>query len=186
MTIIQHPSPNYNSGVIIQPVLIVIHWTAGWFKSSVDWLCNPKAQVSSHYVISKDGAQIYQLVDHNRRAWHCNPSWHPVFGTQDVKGLNSYSVGIECEGPPSLIKYCGWTEDFIDALAELCQHIKNDTPQIIGITDHSTISPQIGKSDVLGGNGIDAFPWVDLVSKSGLKDMATAEHRKAVREHYKL
>jgi N-acetylmuramoyl-L-alanine amidase len=166
--------------------MIVIHWTGGSFNSAVNWLCNPAAQVSSHYVIDRTGFKIYKLVEHNRRAWHCNPSWHPNFLNQNISGLNSYSIGIECEGSPSVIKTNGWDESFVDNLIILCQKIKNEMPTIKGITDHSTISPQLGKSDVLGGVGIDKFPWNELVSGSGLIDEATPIIREQVRKHYGL
>ena len=54
---------------------IVIHWwgdpnqkpsTAG----VVNWLCNPAAQVSAHYVISGTNRQVYHLVNDKDTAWH--------------------------------------------------------------------------------------------------------------------
>jgi N-acetyl-anhydromuramyl-L-alanine amidase AmpD len=108
-----------------------------------------------------------------------------MFNGQQVSGLNSYSIGIECEGPPSFLKWeKTWSASFLSSLVNLCRYIKERVPSIMLITDHSTISPQLGKTDMLGGKGIDSFPWVELVSGSGLKDGATAEMRSLVRAHY--
>ncbi|WP_299928048.1 N-acetylmuramoyl-L-alanine amidase [uncultured Pelagimonas sp.] len=54
-----------------------------------DWLCNPEAEVSAHYVIAEDG-HLWQLVSEEDRAWHAGAgAWG---GIQDV---NSHSIGIE-------------------------------------------------------------------------------------------
>lgn len=177
------PSPNYNSDKMIIPCIIVIHWTASYFQPAVDWLCNPKAQVSAHFVIDADGKKIYQLVDMNRRAWHCNPSWHPMFGDQKLDGLNSYSVGIECEGPPSSIKRTEWSNAFIYSLANLCKYIASRNPTICGITDHSTIAPK-QKTDVIMGMGVNLFPWHYFIERAGLPDLATDDIRRQVKKHY--
>ena len=182
MVITKHPSPNFNSDREINPAVIVIHWTASYFQSAIGWLCNPQAQVSAHFVIDADGKRVFQLVDLNRRAWHCNPSWHPLLD-ESVKGLNSYSIGIECEGPPSSIKRTGWSDDFIFSLSELCIYIASECGAICGITDHSTICPQ-QKNDVLNGKGIDAFPWQKFISMTGMINLATPEIREEVRKHY--
>ncbi|WP_240705148.1 N-acetylmuramoyl-L-alanine amidase [Pacificoceanicola onchidii] len=72
------------------PSLVVLHYTA--MKSAEaarDWLCNPEAQVSAHYVVAEDG-RLWQLVCEGRRAWHAGAgSWQ---GRADV---NSRSIGIE-------------------------------------------------------------------------------------------
>ena len=49
--IIERPSPNFNDrrGRIN---FVVEHYTAmNSAESAVEWLCNPKSQVSSHYVV---------------------------------------------------------------------------------------------------------------------------------------
>lgn len=183
MVVIKMPSPNFNSDIVIAPVAIVLHWTAGYFMPSVNWLCNPKSEVSAHYVIDSDGFRVFSLVDTNRRAWHCNPSWHPIFEGQDIKGLNSYSVGIEIEGPPSMFGKKGWDHGMLSTLAELCREIVRENPTIKGITDHSTIAPK-AKSDVLGGSGVDLFPWNDWYPNTGLENYSTPEMRAKVRKHY--
>lgn len=89
---IWHPSPNFGArrSGITQPYLIVLHYTAmAGAEAARDWLCNPEAEVSAHYVVARDGA-CWQLVDEAMRAWHAGRgAWQ---GCEDV---NSASVGIE-------------------------------------------------------------------------------------------
>lgn len=65
---------------------IVVHVTEGTFWGSVQWLKNPRAHASSHYVIARNG-KIVQLVHLSDIAWHAG-NW----------GVNAESVGIEHEG----------------------------------------------------------------------------------------
>jgi hypothetical protein len=65
---------------------IVVHVTEGSFWGSVQWLRNPRAHASSHYVVSR-GGKIVQLVHLSDIAWHAG-HW----------GTNELSVGIEHEG----------------------------------------------------------------------------------------
>ena len=65
---------------------IVVHVTEGSFWGSVQWLKNPRAHASSHFVLSRSG-RIVQLVHLSDIAWHAG-HW----------GTNARSVGIEHEG----------------------------------------------------------------------------------------
>lgn len=54
-------------------------------------LCDPRAEVSAHYLISRKG-QVTQLVDEEKRAWHAGEGeWR---GMTDI---NSRSIGIELD-----------------------------------------------------------------------------------------
>ncbi len=81
------PSPNHSDrrgGV--RPSLIVIHYTA-----ARDRLCDPQAEVSAHWLISRHG-HSEALVDESARAWHAGAGeWA---GITDV---NSHSIGIELD-----------------------------------------------------------------------------------------
>ncbi|WGW05823.1 N-acetylmuramoyl-L-alanine amidase [Tropicibacter oceani] len=70
--------------------MVVLHYTAMTSATRArDWLCNPEAEVSAHYVVAEDG-QLWQLVCEGARAWHAGAgAWG---GVPDV---NSRSVGIE-------------------------------------------------------------------------------------------
>ena len=59
--------------MIVPMVLIVcsviIHYTGiNTAQEVLDRLCNPAAEVSSHYTIDEDGT--YNYVDPAKRAWH--------------------------------------------------------------------------------------------------------------------
>ncbi|WP_254702580.1 N-acetylmuramoyl-L-alanine amidase [Sulfitobacter sp. THAF37] len=74
------------------PSLIVLHYTAMQSAdAAVDRLCDPQAEVSSHYLIACDG-HCLQLVPEDKRAWHAGAGqWA---GQQDI---NSRSIGIELD-----------------------------------------------------------------------------------------
>lgn len=90
---IWHPSPNFGErrgG--LTPSLIVIHYTAmDSAQAALDRLCDPKAEVSAHYLIGNDGT-LWQMVREEHRAWHAGAGeWH---GQTDI---NSRSIGIELD-----------------------------------------------------------------------------------------
>jgi N-acetyl-anhydromuramyl-L-alanine amidase AmpD len=183
----QDPSNNYSKtdkkGIpwFITPKMIVIHWTAGKYKNSIHWLKNPLSQVSAHYVIDSTGTNISQLVALNRRAWQCGGSYHPMLPTD----TNANTIGIEIEGPPSLINALGWNINMIDVLAQLCKYIKNKCPSIIGIVDHSTIFPK-SKKDVKIGIGIDKFPWDYFILKTEMTDYTTEPYSTQIRKFFNI
>ena len=91
MRLIAHPSPNFGErrgGA--RPDLIVLHYTGmASAAAALALLCDPVAEVSSHYVIDTDGT-VLALVAEDKRAWHAGAgSWR---GRGDV---NSHSIGIE-------------------------------------------------------------------------------------------
>lgn len=175
--IIQAPSPNFNFRVGVAKC-IVVHWTAGNFISAKNWFANKESKVSAHFIISKDGSKVIQCVEMANRAWHAGSAWHPYFGTD----INSQSIGIELEGPPSSIGAKGWDPKQMETLWALCLWIKIKIPTIIGVTDHSTILPTM-KTDVLGRAGIDEFPWA---VPSGLIDLSVLSMRQEVRKHFNM
>lgn len=89
------PSPNHGARRgTDRPSLIVIHYTAmSTCAEARARLCDPKAEVSAHWIIAENGT-TEQLVDETRRAWHAGAgSWQ---GQGDV---NSRSIGIELANP---------------------------------------------------------------------------------------
>lgn len=91
-------SPNH-SGELKNLKYLVMHYTAGPSADhSINWLVNPLAKASAHLVIGRDGS-VTQLVPFNTIAWHAgSSSW------QGIKGLNSYSIGIELDNAGPLEK----------------------------------------------------------------------------------
>jgi len=86
-------SPNRSSRKGNKIQSITAHW---WGTPSgqkiggiVDWLCNPKARASAHYVVS--GGTVYCIVDPDQKAWHSGSN----------KG-NLTSIGIELDPNASM------------------------------------------------------------------------------------
>ncbi|MGE5708476.1 MAG: N-acetylmuramoyl-L-alanine amidase [Bacteroidota bacterium] len=87
------PSPNYGErpGGPKDIDTIVLHHT-GTKNSAQDVAAgfqNPRAEVSAHYTIGKDGT-IVQSVTDDKKAWHAGPS---VFKGRER--VNDFSLGIE-------------------------------------------------------------------------------------------
>lgn len=86
-----HPSPNFGprrDGAL--PDMVVLHYTGmDSCGAALERLCDPKAEVSAHYLISETG-KVLQMVEEDMRAWHAGAGqWG---GVTDV---NSRSIGIE-------------------------------------------------------------------------------------------
>lgn len=75
-------SPNRSSRHGARIDLLVWHETAGSYRGSVSWLCNPAADASAHLVIREDGDEATQLVGLGTKAWHASD-------------FNRRSVGVE-------------------------------------------------------------------------------------------
>lgn len=92
------PSPNV--GGRMEPHFIVLHDTAGRLDagSSVSWFKNPRAKVSAHLVIERDGS-VTQMVEFDRCAWHAGKSAWDGF-----RNLNAWAIGIEIVNPGKLVR----------------------------------------------------------------------------------
>ena len=117
-----------------------------------DWLCTPAAQVSAHYVISRDGI-CWHLVEETKRAWHAGvASWE---GAEDV---NSRSIGIELANTGS--------EPFAEPQMVCLEQLLRAVMQRWQICPHRVI----GHSDCAPGRKVDPgprFDWVRL-ARQGL------------------
>ena len=145
LQISQCPSPNFGArrdGA--HPELIVIHYTAmESTQAAIDWLCNPEAEVSAHYVISPQG-DVIQLVAEKMRAWHAGVGqWQ---GRGDV---NSRSIGIELSNRGDH-PFAARQMDVLERLLK-------------GIMTRWEIAPAgvIGHSDLAPGRKIDPGPRFD-------------------------
>jgi len=153
--ITKYKSPNYNSRNKSKIQLIVIHYTA--LKNTLDaisYLCKEEKKVSSHYLISQNGA-IFNLVEDKFRAWHAGQAYW-----QEKTDINSISIGIELDYNPK-----GENNKFsfkmINSLKKLILKLqKNYKINKKNILAHSDISP-FRKIDP-GKN----FPWKSLYSSN--------------------
>lgn len=126
------------------PRLVVLHYTAmADAQGAADWLCAPRAQVSAHYVIARDGA-VMRLVPEHLRAWHAGAgAWG---GCTDV---NSASIGIELDNDG--------TSPFSAPLMDALEGLLGDILTRHGIPRKGVI----GHSDLAPGRKIDPGPRFD-------------------------
>lgn len=158
MTIIEHPSLNFNDRAL--PISwLVLHYTG--MKNgelALERLCNSQIQkpVSAHYLVEEDG-RVFQLVAENKRAWHAG-----ISAWQGQADMNSASIGIEIVngghdfGLPdfSLVQMQSVMQLASDILA---RHNLNP----LNVLGHSDIAPA-RKMDPG-----ERFPW-SLCAKSGI------------------
>lgn len=80
--------PNYSHRVMPPSSvrLVVVHETEGSYDATVAWFRNPRARVSAHYVVGRDG-RIAHMVPNDRPAWQAGNSY-----------VNAHAIGIENEG----------------------------------------------------------------------------------------
>ncbi|WP_168769196.1 N-acetylmuramoyl-L-alanine amidase [Yoonia maricola] len=125
--------------------MVVIHYTAMQSANAAcDVLCDPKGEVSAHYLIDETG-HVISLVPEAMRAWHAGAgAWG---ATQDV---NSRSIGIELANTG----FTPFAAAQMDALSDVLHAIKQ----------RWDIRPEriIGHSDMAPGRKIDPgarFDW---------------------------
>jgi N-acetylmuramoyl-L-alanine amidase len=152
------PSPNLDERTGLGHAdMIVLHYTGMQFShEAIHRLCDTKARVSSHYVVTETGS-IIQLVQEAKRAWHAGVSvWG---GDPDV---NSRSIGIEVCNPGHDFGYPDFPSRQIAATIVLCR----------SILTRNIIRPEniLAHSDVAPSRKIDPgekFPW-KLMALSGV------------------
>jgi N-acetylmuramoyl-L-alanine amidase len=150
-----HPSPNHGERKDgKRPDALVLHYTGmpdGPF--ALHQLCNPAAQVSSHYFVFEDG-RILQLVPEERRAWHAG-----VGAWQGETDMNSASIGIEIVNPGHEYGYVPFPEAQIAAVTALCRDIverwRIPSDRVIA---HSDMAPARKRDPG------ELFPWDSLAS----------------------
>ena len=103
--------------------IIIHHWGVDGqkFDNVVRWLCNPKAQVSAHYVV--EAGKVAKLMNDTDCAWHAGS-----------KAQNTTSIGIECR--PECTK--ADRETVIELIAYL--YAKHGVLPIVGHKDVSATS----------------------------------------------
>ena len=128
---------------------IIFHYT-GMKKESaaIKKLTNVQSEVSSHYLIKKNG-EIFTLVPDLYIAWHAGKSsW------KNYVSLNKNSIGIEISNPGHEFKYKKFSTKQIISLLKLSKFLikkyKVDPKNILG---HSDIAPSRKKDPG------EKFPW---------------------------
>ena len=138
LRIAERPSPNRGErrgGAT--PDMVVLHYTAmESARAAADRLCDPRSEVSAHYLIARDG-EVLALVPEELRAWHAGVSnWG---GMADV---NSRSIGIELDNPGHAAGYPPYPEPQMAALEALLAGILGRWPipteRVVG---HACVAP---------------------------------------------
>lgn len=149
------PSPNHgeraNGGTID---MLILHYTGMvTAEDAIQRLCDPRAEVSAHYVVDEDGS-ILQCVPEARRAWHAGKScWK---GDRDI---NSRSIGIEIVNPGHEHGYREFPEPQIEAVMDLCKDIcQRHAIKPWRVLAHSDIAPE--RKEDPG----ELFPWARLAA----------------------
>ncbi len=154
------PSPNHNerpANVTIDT--LVVHFTALDFAPSVEHLSCPDKEVSTHYVIDRDGTLV-QLVSVARRGWHAGIG--ELHGRGDV---NSYSVGLDLVFVPN--RDVEYSAAQYRVLAELTRALVAVLPiKRENIVGHEHVARPRGRKNDPG----PAFDWTRYFSESGLAD----------------
>ncbi|KZK80450.1 N-acetylmuramoyl-L-alanine amidase AmiD precursor [Pseudovibrio sp. Ad13] len=147
------PSPNHNERRAPTVDMLILHYTAmESAEKAVSWLCDPRSEVSCHYLVDELG-MVTQMVPESRRAWHAGvSSWK---GEDD---LNSRSIGIEIS---NLGDQEEGTQGYPDVQIEAVIALARD------ICERNSISPErvLGHSDVAPSRKQDPgrhFPWARL------------------------
>ena len=148
-----HPSPNHGRRAQGAPIdMLIMHYTgmpSG--EDALRRLCDPRSEVSAHYLVHEDGA-IVQCVPESRRAWHAGRSFWK--GETDI---NSRSIGIEIVNPGHEFGYRAFPDAQIEAVIALASDIcrRHDIRPWM-VLGHSDIAPD--RKEDPG----ELFPWKRL------------------------
>ncbi len=146
-------SPNYSERTTDDITTIILHHTVCDLTSALKTLTSVDKQVSSHYLVAKDGT-IFQLINEEYKAWHAGvSSW------RNIENVNNYSIGIEIENSG----YEEYPDAQITSVIELCKDIISRYPTI-------ELRNILGHSDVAPTRKIDPsyqFPW-DKLAEAGV------------------
>ena len=147
-------SPNFDSNKrkSKQIKFLIFHYT-GMRKESdaIKRLTNIQSEVSSHYLIKRNGA-INVMVPDLYIAWHAGKSSWKSF-----KSLNKNSIGIEISNPGHENTYINFSKKQIQSILYLSKLlIKKYKIQSSNILGHSDIAPFRKKDPG------EKFPWKNL------------------------
>ena len=153
-----HPSPNHGERASGAPIdMLILHYTGmRTAAEALQRLCDPRAEVSAHYLVDEDGS-ITQCVPESRRAWHAGRSFWK--GEVDI---NSRSIGIEIVNPGHEHGYRPFPAPQVEAVIRLSQDVcrRFDIHPWM-VLAHSDIAPE--RKEDPG----ELFPW-DQMAAAGI------------------
>ena len=160
-------SPNFNSrmaGDGGRIHIVIIHSCEGSYSGCWSWLATRESNVSAHYVVREDGAEITQLVRESSRAWHIGAIYDSTLNANHdglLHGIqsNHFTIGVEHAG---FARQTSWPAQQIDASARLvCDIAKRwQIPRDrLHIVSHGQLQPY-NRTDP----GSD-WPWNDYLAR---------------------
>jgi len=134
---------------------VIIHYTAMRTDvEAINYMCNKKNQVSSHFLINRIG-KIFNLVSVKYRAWHAGKSYW-----KKERDINSNSIGIEIDNSGYHLDFENYNSLQFKAIVKLLIFLKKKYKiKPHNILAHSDISPY---RKIDPG---EKFPWNELSSK---------------------
>jgi N-acetylmuramoyl-L-alanine amidase len=147
------PSPNFDDRKGMDIDTIIIHHTASNNGAAdLAHLRDPKAEVSAHYMLDRDG-KIYQLVGDQKRAWHA--------GKAELHGVptdvNGRSIGIEIVNDGS--GKTPFTEAQYKSLTQLVGYLKQEYKvPMNNVLGHKDVAVPKGRKSDPASN----FDWARL------------------------
>ena len=160
-------SPNFNlraSGETGTVHVVIIHSCEGSYAGCWSWLATQSSNVSAHYVVREDGAEITQLVRESLRAWHIGAIYDSTLNANHggiLHGVqsNHFTVGVEHAG---FARQTSWPVEQIDASARLvCGIAKRwQIPRDrLHIVSHGQLQPYNRTDPGIG------WPWDDYLAR---------------------
>lgn len=134
MNIQQYSTVNKSSRNGYKPIFICWHIADGTYNGTITWERNSSSQVSSHFVLGKNG-EVAQLVPLDMAAWTQggirNPT-HPYVKSHPSVNPNQYCVSIECEGFWKDTKG-KLTDAQFNSAVELTKHIVSEVKKLYNV-----------------------------------------------------
>lgn len=160
-------SPNFNSrmtGDGGRIHIVIIHSCEGSYSGCWSWLAQQASNVSAHYVVREDGAEITQLVRESLRAWHIGAIYDSTLNAHHdgvLHGIqsNHFTIGVEHAG---FAAQTSWPPAQIEASARLvCDMAKRwQIPRDrLHIVSHGQLQPY-NRTDP--GSG---WPWDEYMAR---------------------
>jgi N-acetylmuramoyl-L-alanine amidase len=170
-------SPNFNpkKRTIRQIKFIIFHYT-GMKKESaaISRLTNIQSEVSSHYLIKKNG-DIVVMVPDLYIAWHAGKSSWKSF-----KSLNKNSIGIEISNPGHENNYLNFSKKQVQSIIYLSKSLfKKYKIKSSNVLGHSDIAPFRKKDPG------EKFPW-RYMAKFGIAKWHSLSKKKLEENRLKI
>jgi N-acetylmuramoyl-L-alanine amidase len=158
--------------------MLILHYTGmKSAQAAIDRLRDPKARVSSHYLVDEDG-NVVAMVPEARRAWHAGiSSW------RGHSGLNDRSIGIEIANPGHEWGYRDFPVLQLASVCDLCLEIlaRHRIPAR-NVVAHSDVAPDRKEDpgekfdwEGLARNGVGLWPdgVPDIGTGNAVRDAAS-------------